>query len=99
MSMVEYVKTSCVTNVFRDLDTNSDLVTQIGPNTSVAVVEHGCMWSKIIKDSYEGFCKTDNLNFENGSEPISDKYSELMISIPRDCACALYNALKFSLKL
>lgn len=97
--MVQYAKTNRVVNIFDEPDVESDLIAQIDPGTSVAVVEHSCVWSRIIKDSYDGFCKTDNLNFENVSEPASEKESDLFISIPRECACALYNALKFSLKL
>ena len=97
--MVQYAKTNHIVNVFDEPDVESDLIAQINPDTSVAVIEHGCMWSRIIKDSYDGFCKTEYLNFENGSELVSEKESDLLISIPRECACALYNALKFSLKL
>lgn len=96
--MTKYAVTNSVTNIFEEEDSDSDLLAQIDPGTSVAVVQHGCVWSKIIKDLYEGYCKTEHLNFENKGEP-SEKESLLMISIPRDCACALYNALKFSLKL
>ena len=98
--MVEYAITTDITNVFNDPDAKSDLITQINNNSSVAVLEHGCMWSKIIKDAYVGFCKTENLKFENNSDILlQDKESTITISIPRDCACALYNALKFSLKI
>lgn len=98
--MVEYASTNCVTNIFDEPNAKSDLITQIDDNSSVAVLEHGCMWSKIIKDAYVGFCKTENLKFENNSEDLlGDKESTIMISIPRDCACALYNALKFSFKI
>ena len=98
--MTEYALTSVATSVFKDRDIHSDLKAQLSPGSNVAVLEHDVTWSKIIKDKYEGYCKTDNLIFENGSAEMEpDKESNLMICIPRDCACALYNALKFSLKL
>lgn len=97
--MTEYATTNGITNVFQEEDNDSDLVVQLDKNATVAVIQHGCFWSKIIKDSYEGFCKTANLIFENGSAKDGSKESTIMISIPRDCACALYNALKFSLKI
>lgn len=97
--MVEYAKTKCVINLFSDSDAKSDLITQINTNMDVAVLEHGCMWCKIIKDSYVGFCKTKHLEFENSSKDFQSKESSITISIPRDCACALCNALKFSLEL
>lgn len=97
--MTEYALTTSTANIFREPDLESDLITQIDANSTVAVVEHGCMWCKIIKDSYEGFCKTENLKFEDSGAEQDTKKSTIMISIPRDCACALYNALKFSLKI
>lgn len=97
--MTEYASLITTTNIFREPDAKSDLITQINANSTVAVIEHGCMWCKIIKDSYEGFCKTEHLKFENSDVVQETKESTIMISIPRDCACALYNALKFSLKI
>ena len=96
--MAEYAITIGVANLFREPDINSDLVTQLEVNANVAVVEHNCLWSKIVKDSYEGFCKTELLKFENNNAT-TEKQSNIVINIPRDCACALYNALKFSLKI
>ena len=81
-----------------DADEYSDSLAEIKQDTVVAVVEYGDVWCKIIRDLYEGFCKTNDLQFENDGMN-EHKTSPLMISIPRDCAYALYNALKFSLKL
>lgn len=96
--MTQYASTLCQTNIHREPDAKSDLIAQIEANSTVAVIEHGCMWCKIVKDCYEGFCKTENLKFENGSTIDDEEEDTITISIPRDCACALYEALKFSLQ-
>ena len=97
--MAEYAKTNGITNLFAEPSIDSMLITQIDLETSVAVVEHGSLWSKIIFNTYEGFCETQNLSFENCGDNNTDKTSKITISLTRETACVLYNALKFSLKL
>ena len=93
--MAESAKTSTVTNLFAEPSIEASLLTRISSETNVAVIEHGSLWSKIILNEFEGFCETKNLSFENSGDNTEDA---IMISLPKDCACALYNALKFSLQ-
>ena len=96
--MAQYAATSSVTNIYREPNVDSDLLGQINSENNVAGIEHGLLFSRIIYNTYEGFCETRNLNFENGSDLEKERDSQVMISVPRECAVALYNSLKFSLK-
>ena len=95
---MQYASTSSTTNIYKEPSIDSDLLGQINAETNVAVVEHGLLFSRIIYNLYEGFCETRNLNFENSGDSDKEKESQVMISVPRECAVALYNSLKFSLK-
>jgi len=97
--MAEYANAKELTPIFAEPSINSELIAQIDLGSTVAVIEHGVLFSKIVKNSYEGFCETRYLSFENSGDINRDRVSPVMISLPADCACALYNALKFSLKL
>ena len=98
MFMAEQAKTKCVINVYYEPSIDSALVTQINKESNVAVIEHGLLFSRIVFNEYEGFCETRNLTFENGDVNTRHKETKITISIPVECACELYNALKFSLK-
>lgn len=50
------------------------------------------LWWKITYEDYTGYMKTKYLKSENGN------VDYIMISIPRDAAVELYEALKFSLE-
>ena len=97
--MAQYAKTNAATNIFAEPDVDSRLVAIVDKDSNVAVIEHSSLWSKIVFNSYEGFCETENLILENGGDHHTYKESTIPISLPKDLACALYNALKFSLKL
>lgn len=77
--------------------TSSNKITQIPNGATVAVVEHKDKWCKVTYNDYTGYVMTEYLSFNNSDG--DQKESKLMLSIPRDCALALYEALKYSLKL
>ena len=97
--MVEYASTNGITNVFTEPSINADLVTQVSSGNRVAILEHGSLFCKIVINAYEGFCETKLLSFENTNKESQYKEGPIVISLPKDCASALYNALKFSLRI
>lgn len=91
--VVEYATvTGGALNVRKEKSTSSARLTVLPLGTRVAVTEHGGEWSKIIYNSFTGYVMTKYLNFE-GSE--QDK--NIVITLSRENALALYEALKLSL--
>ena len=73
----------------------STKITVIPSGSKVAVTEHSSDWSKIMFNSFTGYVMTKYLKFESDG----DKTDTITISLTRDNAMALYEALKLSLKL
>ena len=74
--------------------TTSARIALIPEGEIVQVIEMGEIWSRVTYGDKSGYVMTKYLDTNVG-----EKVSKLMISIPRDCAVALYEALKYSLKL
>ncbi len=67
-------------------------ILDIGKGTCINVEEEtNKLWWKVTYSGYTGYVKTKFLKSEN------DNVDFIMISIPRDVAVELYEALKFSL--
>ena len=66
----------------------------IPAGTRIAVTEKGDEWCKAVYNEYTGYVMTKFLSFESTSDD-----SNIMISLSRDTALALYEALKLSLNL
>lgn len=71
---------------------SSQKLAQIPDGTKIAVTEHGDEWCKIVYNSFTGYVMTKYLKFESTGED-----NKVVISLSRDCALALYEALKLSL--
>ena len=80
-------------NLRAQKNTSSQRVAQIPSGTKVAVTEHGDEWCKVVYNSYTGYAMTKYLKFESGG---SDD-STILLSLSRETALALYEALKLSL--
>ena len=81
-------------NMRKDKSISSDKITSIPSGSRVAVTERSGEWCKAVYNAYTGYVMTKYLSFESGDE--GDK---LTISLSRDTANALYEALKLSLNL
>ena len=91
--MVEYATVQGGTlNMRSGKGTNYPRVAQIPNGATVAVVDHGNEWSKVTYNNYTGYVMTEFLSFD-------EEDGEVMLTIPREIALALYEALKTSLKL
>lgn len=92
--VVEYAKVKDgALNLRSEKSTSSERITQIPSGATVGVVEHGSEWCKVVYNAYTGYAMTKFLGFEDSS----DKNSNISITLPHDCALALYEALKSSL--
>ena len=93
--MVEYATvTGGSLNLRKEKSTNSDKLTSMPNGKQVAVVEHEDDWCKVIYNQYTGYAMTKYLKFESCSDD-----STITITLSRDNALALYEALKLSLNL
>ena len=91
--MVEYATVvGGALNVRRDKSTSSERITTIPNGSKVAVTEHGSEWCKIVYNSFTGYAMTKFLKFESGGED-----TKVTITLTRETALALYEALKLSL--
>ena len=81
-------------NMRKEKSTTSDKITSIPSGTRIAITEHGNEWCKAVYNAYTGYVMTKFLSFESGGT--DDK---ITLSLSRDTAIALYNALKLSLNL
>ena len=79
-------------NVRREKSVNSAKVASIASGSRVAVTEHGDDWSRITYNTYTGYVMTKYLSFESDGDD-----SKITITLSRDCALAVYEALKLSL--
>ena len=71
---------------------SSEKLTQIPNGSKVAITEHEDEWCKVVYNSYTGYAMTKYLNFESAGDD-----SKITITLSRDCALAIYEALKLSL--
>lgn len=93
--VVEYAKViGGSLNLRAEKNANSQRLAQIPNGTKVAVTEHGDEWCKVVYNSYTGYAMTKYLNFESAGGD-----NNIAITLSRDCALALYEALKLSLNV
>jgi len=78
-------------NIRAEKNTNSERVAQILSGSRVAVTEHGSEWCKIVYNAYTGYVMTKYLKFESSDDKL------ISITLTRETALALYEALKLSL--
>ena len=91
--MVEYATvTGGSLNLRGEKSINSDKITSMPNGTKVAVVAHEDDWCKVIYNQYTGYAMTKYLKFESDSDD-----SIVTITLSRENALALYEALKLSL--
>lgn len=91
--VIEYATvTGGTLNIRKEKNTNSFKIGTIPNGEKVAVTEHGDDWCKIAYNAYTGYVMTKYLNFESGSDD-----SKVTITLTRENALALYEALKLSL--
>lgn len=79
-------------NVRKEKSTTSLKLASIPSGTKVAVAEHNNDWCKIAYNSCTGYVMTKFLSFEGGGDD-----NKVTITLSRDCALAMYEALKLSL--
>lgn len=79
-------------NMRKDSDRNSAKVTTIPSGSKIAIIEKGSVWCKAQYNSYTGYVMTQYLKFEGGGSG-----DVITISLSRDSAEAIYEALKLSL--
>ena len=73
---------------------DSDIMATLKGGDVVAVLDKSnLLWWKVAHNEYTGYIYTKYLMGENVNE-----LGDVMISIPRDCALALFKALEFALK-
>lgn len=91
--VVEYATvTGGSLNLRKAKSTSSEKLASIPSGTQVAVVEHEDEWCKVVYNQYTGYAMTKFLKFESGGED-----SKVTITLSRENALALYEALKLSL--
>ena len=91
--VVEYATvTGGSLNLRKAKSTSSDKLTSIPSGTKVAIVEHEDEWCKVVYNQYTGYAMTKFLKFESGGDD-----SNVTITLSRENALALYEALKLSL--
>lgn len=79
-------------NIRAKKSTSSNRLTTVPNGTRVVVTEHGDDWCKVVYNSFTGYAMTKYLNFESGGED-----NNISITLTRETALALYEALKLSL--
>ncbi|MBP5423953.1 MAG: SH3 domain-containing protein [Paludibacteraceae bacterium] len=91
--VVEYATvTGGSLNIRKEKSTSSTKLGVIPSGAKVAVTEHGTDWCLVIYNSYTGYVMSKFLTFESGSGD-----SKVSITLSRENALALYEALKLSL--
>ena len=91
--VIEYATvTGGILNIRKEKSTNSFKIGTIPNGEKVAVTEHGDDWCKVVYNSFTGYVMTKYLNFEGGSDD-----NKVSITLTRENALALYEALKLSL--
>lgn len=80
-------------NMREDTDIKSNRITIIPDGASVAILEKGLVWAKVVYNAYTGYVMVKFLEFEGESED-----EVITISISKSCANELYDALKLSLE-
>ena len=66
---------------------------QIPDKTKISIIEQGNEWCKVVYNQYTGYVMTKFLNFESEG----DDTNKVSITLTREDALALYEALKLSL--
>lgn len=79
-------------NLRKDSDIKSDRITSIPNGSTVAVLEKGLVWGKVIYNSYTGYVMVQYLEFDSESED-----DAITLNLSKSCAGELYEALKQSL--
>lgn len=93
IAVVSYaVVTGGSLNLRKEKNTNSERLAVIPNATNVAVLERNDDWCKIVYNAYTGYVMTKFLKFESTGE---DK--DITITLSRENALALYEALRLSL--
>ena len=79
--------------VMFNASSDADRVTLLNKGDNVAVLEKTSkLWWKVAHNEFSGYVKTKYLKSEN------EDFGDVIISMPRECALALYEALKFALE-
>lgn len=78
-------------NMREDTDIKSNRITSIPNGSDVAVLEKGLVWCKVVYNAYTGYVMAQFLKFEGDSD------DNVTISISKEAAKELYDALKLSL--
>lgn len=91
--VVEYaIVTGGTLNLRASKSTSSTRITTIPNGSKLDVLEHNSDWCKVVYKEQIGYVMTKYLQFESGG-----KDEKIEIKLSRDCAVALYEALKLSL--
>lgn len=80
-------------NLRSEPDIKSRRITSIPNGTTIAILEKGLVWAKVVYNAYTGYVMVKFLKIESESED-----EIITISISKSCANELYEALKLSLK-
>lgn len=79
-------------SVYDEPDITLNPIFCLPSGTKVHILQKNDVWCKISCDYIStGYVRRKSLGM------LSDRTSNIMISIPRDCAVSLYEALKYSL--
>ena len=73
-------------------DIESAPILEIPEHVEVSIISTNDVWCKVIYVIYTGYIKRKDLSIS------SEKSSNIVISIPKEHAVSLYEALKFVLK-
>ena len=84
-------------NMRRDTNTESERIVLIPNGSRIAIIEKGAVWAKAVYNEYTGYVMIKYLHFEEESSS-EDDVEMVTITVPRDVALSLYEALKTSLK-
>ena len=80
-------------NLRTEADIKSRRITSIPNGTTIAILEKGLVWAKVVYNAYTGYVMVKFLQIEGESED-----EIITISISKSSANELYEALKLSLK-
>lgn len=79
-------------NLRQETDTKSTRITSIPNGSTVAVIEKGTEWCKIVYNAYTGYVMAKFLQFSSESDD-----DLVTISVSKESATEMYEALKLSL--
>lgn len=81
------------TSLYPGIDPTVNPICELHAGDTVTLIENRCGWSKIQFQNETGYISRKDIQ-----QPKDIKQGNIVISIPFECASALFEALKYALK-